>query len=69
LDLGARAVWNVVIRSPNAVIYDIKEDKRGMLFQRLIEHGSPNPDALKMQFSDNGTILPGSGLGRMYLTL
>ena len=69
MDLGARTVWTVFIRLLNAAIYDIREDKRGMLFQRLIEHGSPNPDDPEMQFSDNGTILPDSGLGHMYLML
>ena len=57
------------MRSLNAAIYDIKENKRGVLFQRLIEHGSRNPDDPEMQFSDNGTILPDSGLGHMCLML
>lgn len=50
LDLGARAAWTVFIRSFNAATYDIKEDKRGMLFQRLIEPSPPNPDDPEMQF-------------------
>ena len=66
MDLGARTVWNVVIRSLDAAIYDIKEDRRGMLFQRLIDHGPPNPDDPEMQFGDAGTTLSDPALGHMY---
>lgn len=66
MDIGARTVWAVFIRSFNAAIYDIREDKRGMLFQRLIEHGLPNPDDPEIQFSDSRTTLSDPALGHKY---
>jgi len=37
-----------------------------MPFQRLNEHGLPNPDDPEMQFGDTGTTISDPALGHMY---
>jgi len=50
-------VWDVFQHSLNAAIRDIKEHKRGKLFQRLLEYGVSRSEDTEVLISDGKTLL------------
>lgn len=50
-------VWDVFQHSLNAAIRDIKEHKRGKLFQRLLEYGVSRSEDSEVLISDDSTSL------------